>query len=1103
MKKGLRNGLIIAASTILMGAVFVGCNFFGLGDGESVISENYSIGESAGSAGGYESSTYTVYNVDALCVVKTSDIKDIGVRYINNAIEGGGTVEKSGNIYKKQLSDGTYEYGHLELEPKALQGFEYVGMSWSKGGSSFTSTNKKVYLTIGNAPSTRISGTTYISNIGENFNIYFWFRKTSYQFTFSVAPSSGEITVSEDDFYEDQSKLPLKTTTSKISLDMPSSKKGYITVRLDDVDDSKYQINDWKGLLFIRDPVSGGVTQMEYPGLYDELQIDEIHSGADNCNIRFCFDRNPTRDYEIIFTLRSKKDKEQYLYKNQIITHAEPVDGGTTSGDIQNISPVSNNITATANSGYKFSYWSWYSNGKYMTSQESSFTASSSGVTVYTAHFIKATYKVELASVMPEGGGSVTGTGVYAKGENPKIRFRPSDGYKLSKWYYTNEKGVQYSGGAATDVGGGEYESEIGVITEDVYLHVEFESEKVKVRTVASPAVGGSASLRNPSDPLHDTEDDYVRGSEVKLSATPNSGYKFLYWSDDTGDQYTSSDLTIPSITKDTTFTAHYVLNSASVSVIATPAGAGQVRLNDSAYADHIDVNVSADDDLLLYARETSSKYHFDHWEVLETGKDNKIDKNNPMTVLDINTTGNIRYVAVFAPNLSTLSVRANPQEGGTVLINGAFTELSVEEGDAPILSATVNTGYYFDYWEDSKGNCFSGEVSYDSEGREVNTLKLTSVQADETYTAYFVPWSVRISYLTDPFGAGTIDCNGHGYESVGSQDELGGWQVTLTARANNPMEYRFDHWEDDFGNKYNSNPLELPEVRKDTKFTAVFAKYSKQDSGGIIVYASPASGGYVSKVYNDDGTVTINATPNKGYSFNCWKLGKTVISRKRETILTSYSDGDEYVAYFTSRSGEIVRTGIVDEHFYRSSRSMTSPVYTFDRNKLTFLASAQIELDSKIDDTPAQQYYAAYDNAAKYYEQHLIDDQFVFADGELVTTIGENMPITYIPADEEQFASDALEFTAKKFGDRYDTEIIAAVDVKMPAEYEDGTRTYLWRNTGGVYKDNIYLLYATNAASEYTWVTGVVDIDESIRFTVADPGSMVRLAAVRVKIEK
>ena len=1101
MRRGLRLGLIITMSIICAGGIFILARYFGMKNHTTVESEEYLMSDFADGETPDNSEAYTMYKVDAQCVVKLSQ-EDLSSMYEPDSAEGGGYVRESGCVYKKKLINDSFEYGELTLEPTALDGYEYVGMSYTIGGNRYSTTETKIkkFIVTMNAAREVPNNTCLIYSVDGDVSIKFWYKKTQPILTFSVAPASGRLGMADS-----AGTILKRLDTTKISIDLSKCPEKF-TLIVTGVDAEKYVVPSDNALTKFRDKETGSLLEIN-----DMPRRPFRYERAGNDNFKIYVDMvglPQSEDIELVQFLGYKGGKEQYEYRNQIITQSDPPEGGITSGDSQSINTVSSNITATPNAGYKFLYWSWYANGHYMTNKSDSFTASSTGVSIYTAHFAKATYKVELASVSPKNGGAViSGTGTYIKNASPEIVVKPNDGYKLSKWYYTNEKGVQYSGDLPTQEADYSYKISLNEITEDVYLHLEFESEKIKIKTVASPSDGGTAYIGDP--PSTDTEADFERGSSVSLSAWPEPGYKFLYWSDSTGDQYAGTSLGgrftlyLPGITQDTTYTAHFALDKLSVSAIATPNGAGQVKINDIGYADHIDMNVEADDDLMIYARETSSAYKFDHWEIIETGKENRIDKNNPLTVIDINSTASqIRYVAVFVPKLSILKVLANPQEGGIVLINGAYTELSVEEGDKPVLSATVNTGYYFDYWEDSKGNCFSGTVSYDSEGREVNTLTLERIQSDETYTAYFVPWVVNVSFLSDPYEAGTIDCNGHGYERAGSYDELGGWQLTLTARPDDPMKYRFDHWEDDWGNKYSNNPLELPEIRKDMIFTAVFTTYSKQDSGGIIVYAYPASGGHVSKVYNDDGSVTINATANAGYKFNCWKLGQKVISRKRETTITSYMDGDEYVAYFTATDGGIVRTGLVDEHFYRERRRMTSPIYTFDQNKLTFLAKAQISLDALKDDTPSLRNYAAYDNAAKYYEQHLIDNQFVFADGELVTTDGEKMPITYIPSSEEAFMDDALDFTEKKFGDRYETEIIAAVEVTMPSGFADGTRTYLWRNTGGKYKDNIYLLYATNFTDEYIWVTGVVDIDESIRFTVDDPGRMVRLAAVRVNIE-
>lgn len=1450
---------------IFAGAIVTGCSLL-KSDGKKSIPEpikkvanaigistdDYEMG-SYGAGNGSQWEEFHIYKVDPDCYVVESD----DFKTNNEYPSGGGTVSGAGTLSTREPDK------YLTLIPKASAGYEYMGASivYDKSDLFVKPGVKCIVVSVGNTKKPTVPGYSssevyWVSGLKESPTIRFFFKKTKHRVTLAVSPQCADIHTIQNDFND----TDLPSGGSKVIVGIYSSPgiNKSLYFELVNAQDTVYDFT--KGQIYEVDRNSGkldrafttrisGANDYNYDGntRWIKITLDEENSKYDH-------------DYVVVFKV--KEGKEAYDYPNQIITYPDPAEGGTTAGDTQSRGTISANIEATPNTGYRFSYWSWGENGNQITSEKNPLHVTSSGVNVYTAHFVPETYKISLADVTPSEGGTVEGLGVYKKGDPVKLTISPSsDDYVLREWYYTTEDGIKHSGSDTTvNIDG-------GMPGEDVFLHVVFDTTYVRLQTAVSPTAGGTAEIKTiPPIPKSNsaTDSQFSKGTqspEIKLEATPRTGYKFLYWSDNNGNQYSDNpleisqlnqdvtytasfgkdtvnvtiaaspgsvggvkykidtgaesdmgdsfdvtvndgsrlqmtaiehdtsykfdhwemiesgkdpqvlskdmvysiasykaptsgahvryvavfeplqfkveaesdpidpgivvtingdstghvyvnadeyvnlsvnnlsteykfeywsdqdghlyrgtDVTVYGVKKDMKFIAHFVKSASNVTIRTVPAGSGKfeyninslgatgalayedvlladgdnvvitaiednpayifdhwelvemgkdpqtigtnliytitsfkapadekavgyvavfkpalckveatvsgdggkvqingndvtqinvekgsdaeltavpwdeykfdhwvdqdgntftdnpikltsiqknmkytayfkkttakitistipagvglVKYNDSDYAELFEIDALTDDDLIMTAKEMNLLYKFDHWEIVEPGQPNKTTTVNPLSVIDLipPTSGQLRYIAVFVPRLFTIKVEANPTEGGTVLIDERYTETGVEGGSDVTLKSYANEGYYLDYWQDSKGNRFSGQYSY-ADGVETNTLTISGITADETYTAVFVKGLVKINYLTAPYGVGKVDCNGYGYEYYGECDAAGGWQITLTARADNPKEYVFDYWEDNFGNKYSGNPLEISNIRKSTTFTAVFKKYSKEDAGGIIVYASPAAGGFVSKVYNDDDTATITARENSGYTFVCWKKGKTVISNRREAIVDDLTDGTIYVAYFVKEDGSVIRTSVVDEHFYNEKRHITSPTYSVTKQSMTFLAQAQIALDKARNDTPAPKKYAAFEKAAEYYENHLIEDDFVFADGELVTTKGEKMPIDYIPTDEEAFLDDAYEFTLKKFGDRYGTEILAAVDVTMPNEYESGTRTYLWRNTGGAFKDNVYLLYARNYNSEYEWCAGVVDIDESIRFTISDPGSIVRLAAVRVKI--
>ena len=104
-----------------------------------------------------------------------------------------------------------------------------------------------------------------------------------------------------------------------------------------------------------------------------------------------------------------------------------------------------------------------------------------------------------------QGMGSVNGGGYYAKGANVVINAIPAAGYRFVKWSDDNTEA-----------------SRSFTANEDIELEAEFAASSVKLTLTAG--TGGSVS------PAGETE--HEAGDEVQITATPNSGWEFLKWSD-------------------------------------------------------------------------------------------------------------------------------------------------------------------------------------------------------------------------------------------------------------------------------------------------------------------------------------------------------------------------------------------------------------------------------------------------------------------------------------------------------------------------------------------------------------------------------------------
>lgn len=214
---------------------------------------------------------------------------------------------------------------------------------------------------------------------------------------------------------------------------------------------------------------------------------------------------------------------------------------------------------------------------------------------------------------------------------------------------------------------------------------------KYDLRTSVSP--GGSGTIR-PDRGTYDT------GTELKLTATPSSGYAFDRWSGDvTGD---SETITV-TMNGDTNATAHFIKRQYALSTSVTPEGSGLVS-PDKGFCD-------AGSKLTLTATPLFG-HTFDHWSGDATGT------RNPVTIT-MDSDKNVTAVFIKAFNLRT---SISPTSGGSISLSpdgGVYNA-----GTAVTLTAAAADGYTFDSW--------GGDVT----GRTITATVV--MDADKSVTASF-----------------------------------------------------------------------------------------------------------------------------------------------------------------------------------------------------------------------------------------------------------------------------------------------------------------------------------------------------------------------------
>ena len=218
-----------------------------------------------------------------------------------------------------------------------------------------------------------------------------------------------------------------------------------------------------------------------------------------------------------------------------------------------------------------------------------------------------------------------------------------------------------------------------------------------------------------------------------------------------------------------------------------------------------------------------------------------------------------------------TVSVSANPAEGGTVAGGGTFNQ-----GQSCTVTATANNGYTFVNWKE--GNTV---VS-------TNANYTFNVTGNRTLVANFEaqPQSYTISVSANPTNGGTV---------TGGGTYTQGQSCTVTATANEG--YDFINWTEG-STVVSTNANYTFNVTSNRTLVANFE--AQPESYTVSVSANPAEGGTVEGggTYTEGQSCTVSATANEGYTFVNWKEGNDVVSTTPDYTFT-VTESVELVAHF------------------------------------------------------------------------------------------------------------------------------------------------------------------------------------------------------------
>jgi uncharacterized repeat protein (TIGR02543 family) len=203
---------------------------------------------------------------------------------------------------------------------------------------------------------------------------------------------------------------------------------------------------------------------------------------------------------------------------------------------------------------------------------------------------------------------------------------------------------------------------------------------------------GGNASA--------DKTTDIAAGSQVNISATPTSGYKFVNWTVSGGGSVADRNKVSTTVTvnADVTVTANFTLDNPNtttqtytLTVNRNPTAGGTTTPASS------QSNITAGTKVNISATPATG-YSFVNWTV--TSGNGSIDNaNNASTTITVN--GNVTIRANFKQNPNTttytLTVNRNPTDGGTT--TPSSSQINISAGKQVNISATAASGYTFVNW--------------------------------------------------------------------------------------------------------------------------------------------------------------------------------------------------------------------------------------------------------------------------------------------------------------------------------------------------------------------------------------------------------------------
>ncbi|RGI57694.1 hypothetical protein DXD97_16940 [Ruminococcus sp. TM10-9AT] len=350
-------------------------------------------------------------------------------------------------------------------------------------------------------------------------------------------------------------------------------------------------------------------------------------------------------------------------------------------------------------------------------------------------------------------------------------------------------------------------------------------------------AGGGTASASSTSA---------TAGTEITLTATPNTGYHFKEWQVESlaGLVITNNKFTMP----DSNVAIKAIFEEDSPFAPTKHTVTVKTDGNGIAFASPLLAVAGTEITLTAMPKEG---YHFKEWQVISGGV---AIENNKFLMPDTNVEVKAFFEEGAPPAPTKYTVTVTTEGGGTASASPAKTAAGTEI----TLTATPNTGYHFKEWQVES-----------PAGLVITNNKFTMPDSNVAIKAIFEEDS--------PFAPTkhtvTVKTDGNGIAFASPLLAVAGTEITLTAM---PKEgYHFKEWQVISGGvAIENNKFLMPDTNVEVK--AFFEEGAPPAPTKYTVTVTTEGGGTASAspAKTAAGTeITLTATPNTGYHFKEWQV--------------------------------------------------------------------------------------------------------------------------------------------------------------------------------------------------------------------------------------